>query len=358
MFTATGWLSRGRSHRSLGVSVQRLLLSAASGAAVTLTSAVVLAQTAPAVVSAAPARATTGVPSRDTLLRMMRPVTVEFADQRLEDVMKYIQTVTSADLEVMWIEGSQASGLEKDKQINLKVQNITALALVEKILERAVEGAGAQNAATWQMSDSGAMQIGPKERLNTFRRLEVYPVMDLLFNVPNFTNAPEFDLQQVLQSRQGGGGGQSPFTGGQGQGQNSLATRPLEERADELKRLITGLVEPEQWQDNGGSGGTITWYQGAFMVSAPDYMHRQLAGYPYWPATATRIAQANGRRYVTLNADASVARLGKIINVPVSAVVGGQIISSDPNRNPPGGGSKAPSNPAPANTTPANPGKK
>src|SRR4051812_25484145 len=65
-----------------------------------------LAQTSPPTppappTAAAPVVRTTGVPQRDTLLKMTRPVSnVDLSEQRLESVMEFIQQLTGADLEV------------------------------------------------------------------------------------------------------------------------------------------------------------------------------------------------------------------------------------------------------------------
>jgi hypothetical protein len=108
-------------------------------------------------------------------------------------------------------------------------------------------------------------------------------------------------------------------------------------------QIITQLVEPDQWVDNGGSGGTIRYYNGTLIVNAPDYMHRGIDGYPYWPSNATTSSVANGRRYVSLTTDAGLARVIGFDQHAITAVVGGRLVSSAP--PPGGGGSKAPAPP-------------
>lgn len=288
-----------------------------------------------------PAVRTSGIPQRDTLLRMSRPVSIELKDTRLEDAMKFIQDVTGADIETLWIDDRNPTGLDKETQISLKAENVSALTLVERILEKASSGQIGASIATWQMSNSGALQVGTKDRLNKFKRVQIYPIQDLILEIPNYTNAPEFDLQQVLQSasQRGGGGGQSPFRDSQS---DTINRRTPEEKTNELVTLITSLVEPEQWVEQGGDGGSIRAYQGSLIVNAPDYMHRGIDGYPYWPHEETRVSTVRGRRYVSLGMDNANSTLNGFASEPITAVAGGQLISSDPRRNPPGG-----------NTTPA-----
>ncbi len=302
-------------------------LVALAGALV-LSAGIAHAQNAGTPAPSTPAARTTGIPARDTLLRMMRSTSVEFRENRLEDVMKFIETTTGAEMEVMWQSDSAAVGLDKEKLVTLKLTNQTALTVLEKVLEKATDDGSGTGGSTWQLTDTGTFQVGPKERLNAFKRLEVYPINDLLLEIPRFADAPEFDLTQVLQSRRAGGGGgggggnnQGPF---QGRGnQNPPDARPYQERLDELRRVITSLVEREQWVENGGDGATIQVFQGSFIVNGPDYVHRGLIGYPYWPSSATTSRTVGGRRYVSLSVDTAVAKLASLVNVPVTGVVPG-----------------------------------
>jgi hypothetical protein len=118
-------------------------------------------------------------------------------------------------------------------------------------------------------------------------------------------------------------------------------------------RLITQLVEQEEWVDNGGEGGTIRYYNGNLLVNAPDYMHRQINGYSYWPSYTAR--RVGGQRYVSLNMDSSIGTVDGFVDWPITAVTpGGELVPSGP------GGSKAPGTaPKPGGKTkPASPEKK
>ena len=206
--------------------------------------------------SSASARATTGNPSRDTLIRLTRPITVDFQDKRLEDVITFIQTSSAAEIEPLWTDEKNTDGLDKEHLISVKVDQASFLSLIEKVLEKSRGDVGGES--TWQMSSSGALQIGPKERLNKYRRVEIYDINDLLMDVPDYTDVPRIDLQQALQSSQGGGGGggQSPFRE-QGNNDRNAKLKDRQTKADEVIQLITGIVEPDQWIDNGGRGGSI-----------------------------------------------------------------------------------------------------
>jgi len=262
---------------------------------------------------------------------MQKLITGEFKDQRVEDALKYLAELTGADIEPMWIDEQNTTGLDREKLISFKFSNMTALKVLERVLEKSADDFGT-GGNSWQMTESGSIQVGPKSRLNKYKRVELYDINDLLLVVPDYTNAPQFDLQSVLQSNSGGSG-QSPFRENQQQNQNSgpggIVIKSREERAKDLQDLIVQLVEPEQWVDNGGDGGSIRYYQNTLIVNAPDYLQRQINGYPYWPQRQTSYGTAGGRRYVTLNGSATANKIDGFTNQPVTGTVGG---------GPPGGG--------------------
>lgn len=281
--------------------------------------------------------ASSGVPQRDTLQRLLKPVTVEFKEHRLEEVVRFVAELTGAEIEPMWLDDTNPQGLDKDKQITLKANGVTALRLLERVLEKSTED-GSSKTNTWQMTEGGAIQIGPKVRLNVDKRLEIYDIADLLLVVPEFANAPKFDLQSVLSSGSGGGGGQSPFQDNQNTGQQGNVTTignadilPKKDRAEDLVKIIEEYVETEQWLSQGGSGGSIKYYPpGSLIINAADYLHRQINGYRYWPQRLTSGSIVAGQRYVSLNSSNTINKLDGFTNQPITATAGG----------PPGGGGK------------------
>jgi hypothetical protein len=257
-------------------------------------------------------------PAAVNLSKMQRKVTVEFKDQRLEDIVRFIQDYTQADIEPEWIGDNNNAGLDKDKTVTLKVENLPALDLLERVLLKAQDDALSENG--WQMTSYGTIQIAPKSVLNRDKRVVIYDINDLLLVVPRYTDVPAIDLQSVLGQGQGGSG-QSPFTGGNTTGTGADPVKPKEERIRDLQDLITSIVEPPQWVDNGGDGGTIRAYGNTLIVNAPDYMHRGIVGYDYWPHSTPKMV--NGRRYVSMTVDTGASTVDGIAQHPVTGVAGG-----------------------------------
>jgi hypothetical protein len=237
---------------------------------------------------------------REVLTKLSKKITIDVEDQPIQDLFSFLNDVTGAEIEPIYLNDDlSVEGIDPETPITLKVNEIAALVVLERILLRAqrIEGIGEEY--TWQFTDYGTIECGPKIRLNENSRIELYDVADLLYVVPDFDNAPEFDLQNAIQQSGGGGGGgsTSPFTGGNQDPQDVLT---FAERAEALRTLITATVEPDQWSDVGGDGGTITLYNQSFIITAPDYMHRQIAGYDFWPARLQQIRKVKGRQHIKI----------------------------------------------------------
>lgn len=267
-------------------------------------------------------------PETVTIARMLRPISAEFVNQPLRAVMDYLVQQTGADLEVLWLDQRTGTGLDPEQLITLKVDRLPALTVLERVLAKSEDDFGGGN--NWQMTEWGAMQVGPTNRLNRFNRVQVYDIHDLLLVVPDYGEVPTIDLQQALQSSQGGGG-QSPFEDDEDE---DVEQPDQDEQAQEIIDIIQELVEPEQWLEN--TRASIRHFKGTIIVRAPDYVHRGIAGYSYWPTQ--RVTQiVDGRRYVSMGIDTGISTIEGFGQQPVSAVVGGRIISSNP-ADPGGGG--------------------
>jgi hypothetical protein len=270
---------------------------------------------------------------RQNLALLLRPISVNFEDQRFEDVMTFIQDFTGADFDIHYANDRKPNGLDRDALIKVNAREMTALRLLELVLEQSARDTFEES--TWQMTKWGSIEVGPKSLLNRRQRVVIYDIADLLFELPDYEDAPDIDLQNVLQNTGGGGGGQSPFDGDTN---DEDEERDLDERRNEVIDLIQAIVEPEQWVDNGGDGGTIQIFQNTLVIKAPDYIHRQIDGYRWWPSKATTIAGTGARRYVSFNLDTGIGTVDGFESYPVPAVVGGDGGGGDGGNGGGGGG--------------------
>jgi uncharacterized membrane protein YgcG len=274
-------------------------------------------------------------------------VTVQFQETPLRDAMKYLETVLGVNLVVRYNDDRNAdgSGLDPEAPITLNVENMPAMTVIEMMISQQGDG----DPATWQLRD-GYIEVGTKERLGAAnaREIRYYPIRDLLFEPPQFGNAPQLDLDAALnQGTQSGGGGTGGGggggfggggggSGGGGTGGGSGGSifgesgedpdRVTEaEKAQQIIDLIVETVEPDAWDVNGGDIATIRYYQGTLIIRAPDYIHRQIGGYPFAarPMNLSAI-KTPGARYVTFSGAISNVEIAGIrVSPPFTGSAGG-----------------------------------
>jgi len=212
-------------------------------------------------------------PRREALALALRPVTAEIDSATLGDVFLFLEQTTGATYDVVWSdESSSGVGLDRDAEVTLTAREQSGLAFLDRVLERASDPF---DAATWQVTRDGVIEVGPRSALNRRGYVKVYDVRDLLFEIPDFTEVPDLELGSIVQ---GQGGAESDA---------DLEVPDGESESDRMERLIEIIqtsVEFEQWRDNGGDAADITPFRGSLLIRAPGYVHRQLGGYEFWPS--------------------------------------------------------------------------
>jgi len=190
-------------------------------------------------------------------------------DNRFEDVLTFFQTLTQVDMDVDW-ESLGAIGVTKDSLVSLKLTNVPAETLLDRILRKV--STDQFSTANWWV-ENGVLTIASDEALRKNRALVIYNIQDLLFDIPDYTEVPQIDLQSVLQ--QGQGGGQSPFA----DNDNNEDVRPTrQERIDQIIDILQQNVDFEGWRDNGGETGTLQELNGSLIITNTPRNHREIVG--------------------------------------------------------------------------------
>ncbi len=208
-------------------------------------------------------------PRATTNLLLERRLSIDTSPLPLDQLLGAVTTLSGVKVEALWARASDPNGLSKDFELGLSMKNRTVREVLEKIGE-ALEAEG--KPATWQVLQDGRLQFGAKESLNRFQERRIIDPRDLTAEAPIFDGAPDFNLNGALTQGRGGGGGSiigEP-------GESSAPRRTTNEGVERLKEIILETVEPEQWSDAGGSGGTIRIYNGTLFVQAAPYILRAL----------------------------------------------------------------------------------
>ncbi|MCA9290971.1 MAG: hypothetical protein KDA25_07575 [Phycisphaerales bacterium] len=246
---------------------------------------------------AAPTEAPRALSTRERVLQTVlhRTVDVDFNHTPVRDAFETLQTMVDLQIVVRYADDAVGHGIDPDTPIVLDVRHLPLVDVIERMLEQCE----AVEPCTWQIRRS-YLEIGTKARLGlpAAQEIRAYPIDDVLFQAPRYDNAPQFWLES--------GYGYYPPAGAYGRTYAPSSIRPSvnrpvgpgqtygstlgavvpstadrDDRAQSVMDLITDLIEPQAWEANGGTWATLRYQDGVLIVRAPDFVHRQIGGYPH-----------------------------------------------------------------------------
>ena len=240
--------------------------------------------------------------NRQAMAAMQKAVSVNFNNNQLDQVFSYMNEVSGVDFYPDW-KALEAVGIRPEDTISLQLDNVPA----EVALKRVVEQLGDEGDRPDYSVEDGVVVVSSSEMLRKKTLTIVYDIRDLLFEVPYFDNAPDFNLSAALsqgnqQGGQGGGGGGGfggggggfgggggGFGGGGGGGSGGGGgiigdpgedpeRKTRQELIDQITDIIQEQVDPEGWKDNGGDTGAIQELNGNLIITNTARNHRQIEG--------------------------------------------------------------------------------
>ncbi|MBY0261491.1 MAG: hypothetical protein K2Q20_04070, partial [Phycisphaerales bacterium] len=201
---------------------------------------------------------------------------IDLNENRFEDAVKFLAQVTQLSFDPDW-EALAGVGVEKDTLVTLKLTNATVKTVLDRLTQKVSRDQFAR--AGWAVNE-GVLVVSSDEALRRNRTLVIYNIQDLLFEIPNYPDVPQIDLNNVLQqasSGGGGGGGQSPFTGNQNT-QNQVDPQARERRIRQIIDIIQQNVDFDGWKDNGGETGALQELNGSLIITNTPKNHREIVG--------------------------------------------------------------------------------
>ncbi len=213
-------------------------------------------------------------PENRRTLGMMkeRRIPADFKEIPLENALAYIQKTTGVNMDINWA-ALEKVGIEKETAISMNIPDATAETIMERMIEKI--SPDKSTAAAWAV-DNGILTVSSEQQINSRTVTEIYDVRDLLVEIPNFTNAPDFDLASVLKS-DAASSGSAPFVASDKSSGLEHRTTP-EQRTKEVIDIITNTVAHDTWQENGGEVGFVQQFQGALVVTTTPRVHKSIDG--------------------------------------------------------------------------------
>jgi general secretion pathway protein D len=200
---------------------------------------------------------------------------VNFADTPLIDAIGFIQANTGVNIDVDWT-ALEDIGVDREAPVSLRLSGVSVETLLDRVLSKVSDRS---LPAEWAVQD-GVLVISSSDVIRLTTSLEIYDIRDLLFEVPDFEDAPHIDLSQQNQQggRGGGGGGGTGIFGGAGGGGGGGQFEPAdrEERVTAILDAIRNNIDPDGWIDLGGETGAIQELNGNLIITQTPRAHAQI----------------------------------------------------------------------------------
>jgi hypothetical protein len=200
---------------------------------------------------------------------------MKFTGVTFGDAIDFVRDVAGVNIHVNW-KALEQENVTADTPVNIRLRGVP----LRKVLSLLLSEASGSDALTYFV-DEGVVEITTRELADKKVYTKIYPVDDLVMEIPEFNSAPDFNLQATTQQgSQGGGGGSGQSIFGQGgsgstRDQERQTTTTREERGEQLVQLIMDAVRPEIWAANGGTA-TIRYFRGNLVVTAPRSVHEAI----------------------------------------------------------------------------------
>lgn len=195
----------------------------------------------------------------------------KFDNIPLSAAIDFLRDVSGANIHVNW-KNLESSGIGKDATINVRLRGVPLRKVLRLVLSEAASG---NNTLAFYV-DENVIEINTREVADQQMFTKVYPVDDLVVEVPDFTQPPTLNIQATPTGRGGGGGGSVLNSAGSSGTRGNQTTR--EQRAQSLIDTIQSIVQPDVWNTNGGTSA-IRFWNGSLIVTAPRSVHEALGGY-------------------------------------------------------------------------------
>ncbi len=215
--------------------------------------------------------------NRRVAVKLTDPLPVNFDANKLVNVMDYFRNTTGVNFFVNWA-ALEAAGVEQDLPITLQLNNIPATQALDLVLKQA--GAGAELEPIGYSIIDGVVHISTLRDLQKTTDVRVYDIRDLLVQVPNFSGAPEFDINSALSNTSSGGSSGGAATASTtlfGDETDNVDQPTREEMIEQIVNLIQDTIgKQEDWQAYGGTVSSLRELNGNLIVKSTPDNHRDI----------------------------------------------------------------------------------
>ena len=216
--------------------------------------------------------------------KLDKTIPVDIEDVAFEEVIDGLASDQGVNITVIWND-LEAVGIEGDLPVTLRFASEVKF---KKVLREILDQVGGGEVELGYLVSDGVIKIASQQLLDQDVYIDVYPIEDLLLNVPDF-EGPRVDLGSQSGGGGGGGGGggsgggtlpnfgqEEPFEGSSSNDDDQQDEGERDERIEELLELIRNTIEPDSWRANNGEVAAIEEMGGQLVITQTASAHEQV----------------------------------------------------------------------------------
>ncbi|MFU8828205.1 MAG: hypothetical protein ACNA8P_02115, partial [Phycisphaerales bacterium] len=201
-----------------------------------------------------------------------RRVPARFSNDSAESVFGFLAAITNLNFDVDW-DSLANIGIDRDTPVELQLNEVPVRVILDRVLEKI--SPDDFDRAGWAVQD-GIVVVASDRDLRRRTFIVIYDVRDLIFEIPDYADVPNLDIDDVLDQggQGGGGGGGGIFDSPDGDGPDFIERE--RENLRDLLDIIQTAVDFDGWRDNGGDTGIVQELNGNLIVTNTSRNHRDI----------------------------------------------------------------------------------
>lgn len=217
-------------------------------------------------------------PNNKLLGALDSTINADFKQEPFQQAIERLASSKRVNIIVNWHDLARA-GVERDTVIDLNLpREITLRKAMTEILDQA--GAGIVDLG-FDVSD-GAITVATQHTIDSNTFVNVYPISDLLMDIPTYNGAPPTDLRTSVAQAQNNAGRDrvpEPLWQPDHDDIDDYEEDPVVQgKIDQLIELIRDTVAPSSWRERGGTIGSIRELNQQLVVTQNSEAQRQIGG--------------------------------------------------------------------------------
>jgi hypothetical protein len=232
-------------------------------------------------------------------------IDVDYRAVDLDEIVTFLRERHGLNVHVAW-RALEDAGVRRDERIEVHLKQVSLATLLDTVLADLERGG---RSLSYHVR-GGVITISTTDDLVENTILRLYDITDLIesgYAIRRFANTPVLSMNVTgrefiggeRRSSGGGFGGGSGFGGGVFGDPGAAGARRME-RIDFIVSLVEEQIDPDSWQANGGSIGTIHVVNNTLLIRHTLATHRQIEGF---------MSVVRRTRSRPLDADAVILRL-------------------------------------------------